>query len=135
MYLLDTNVLSEVRRRSREARRWMESVGGHELFLSVITLGEIAKGVALKARRDPQAAAFLARWLGFVRIEYATRLLVISDEIALAWGQIEAQRPRGPDGLLAATAMVHGLALVTRNGRDFEDLPLQVVDPWRSASR
>ena len=69
-------------------------------------------------------------WLGEVRRRFTRGILPITDVVALAWGRLEAQRPRGPDGLIAATAMVRGLTLVTRNTADFRDVPIPLVDPW-----
>lgn len=130
MYLLDTNFLSELRRGARPALAWMDPVDTEDLHVSVVTLGEIAKGVELKARRDRQVAAVLTSWLGEVRRRFARGILPVTDEIALEWGRLESQRPRGPDGLIAATALVRGLTLVTRNTADFRDVPIALVDPW-----
>ena len=133
MYLLDTNFLSELRRRSRPAVEWLEPVETDELFVSVITLGEIAKGAELKAARDRATAAVLTGWLTEIRHRFARGILPISDEVAIEWGRLEAQRPRGPDGLIAATAVVHDLTLVTRNSADFRDTPIRLIDPWAAA--
>lgn len=133
MFLLDTNFLSEVRRGARPALDWIEPVDTSDLFISVITLGEIAKGVSLKSRRDRRSAEVLAGWLNTVRVQFGQGIIDVSDEIALEWGRLEAQRPRGPDGLIAATALVRGLTLVTRNTADFRDVPIDLIDPWTSA--
>ena len=133
MYLLDTNFLSELRRRSRPAVKWFEPVETDELFVSVMTLGEIAKGAELKAVRDRATAAVLTDWLSAIRRRFARGILPISDEVALEWGRLEAQRPRGPDGLIAATAIVHGLTLVTRNSADFRDIPIALINPWTAS--
>ena len=130
MYLLDTNFLSELRRRSRPAVEWFTPVETDALFVSVMTLGEIAKGAELKAVRDRATAAVLTDWLSAIRRRFARGILPISDEVALEWGRLEAQRPRGPDGLIAATAIVHGLTLVTRNSADFRDIPMGLINPW-----
>ena len=130
MYLVDTNVLSELRRRSKPAIDWMEPVHTDDLFVSAITLGEIAKGADLKARTDRRSAEVLEAWLQAVRTQYSGRIVQVSEEIAAAWGRLEAQRPRGPDGLIAATALARGLTLVTRNSSDFRDVPIRVIDPW-----
>ena len=131
MYLLDTNIVSEARRGTRPAVEWLRSVRPDMLHLSVITLGEIARGIALKERADPRAAAHLSTWLHALRRDHATRILPVSDAVALEWGRIGSLRPRGDaDGLIAATVLVHGLVLVTRNVSDFADLGLPLVDPW-----
>ena len=131
MYLLDTNVISEARRGTREAVDWLRGVRADSLYLSVITLGEIAKGIALKERQDRAAAAPLTAWLQGLRRNFANRILPVSDAIALEWGRIAAERPRGDaDGLIAATAIVHDLVLITRNVGDFEDTRVSFVNPW-----
>lgn len=131
MYLVDTNIVSEARRGTPQATGWMRSVDPRAIFLSVITLGEIMRGIALKERSDPRAAAALSEWLRRLRHDHADRVLPIDDKVAVEWGRIAALRPRGDaDGLIAATARVHDLILVTRNVADFDDLGLTVVDPW-----
>jgi hypothetical protein len=134
MYLLDTNVVSEARRGTRRAVDWLRSVRPDTLHLSVVTLGEIARGISLKERTDARTAAVLRTWLQTLRHDHAARLLPITDAIALEWGRIGSLRPRGDaDGLIAATALVHGLVLVTRNVSDFADLDLPLIDPWADA--
>jgi len=134
MYLVDTNVLSEARRGRLEARDWLRSVDPQTVFLSVVTLGEIMKGVALKRRSDALAAVSLQGWLEQLRVNHASRILPISDEVALEWGRIAAIRPRDmADALIAATASVHRKTLVTRNVVDFRDLDVAVIDPWNLA--
>lgn len=131
MYLVDTNVVSEARRGAREAVEWLRSVDPEGLFLSVVTLGEIMRGVALKQKSDRAAGLRLADWLQTLRRDYARRILPIDDRIAIEWGRLSALRTRGDaDGLIAATATVHGLSLVTRNLRDFDDLDVPVLNPW-----
>src|ERR1700676_103104 len=131
MYLVDTNVLSEARRGRPEARGWLRSVDPDQVFLSVVTLGEIMKGIRLRARADLPAADALMRWLETLRVDHARRILPIGDEVALEWGRIAAVRPRDmADALIAATARVHRKTLVTRNVADFQDLDVAIIDPW-----
>jgi toxin FitB len=131
MYLVDTNVVSEARRGTRAAVAWLKSVNPADVHLSVITLGEIMRGIALKEKSDPQAAGQLTAWLQTLRHHYADRILPITDQIAVEWGRIAALRPRGDaDGLIAATAIVHDYMLVTRNVGDFEDTRATVINPW-----
>jgi predicted nucleic acid-binding protein len=131
MFLIDTNVISEARRKSPQAVTWLRQVAPGHVHLSVITLGEIMRGIALKQRTDPQAASHLAQWLHLLRVDHADHILPITDQIAVEWGRLAAQRPRGDaDGLIAATARVHDLILVTRNVADFEDTGVSVINPW-----
>jgi hypothetical protein len=131
MYLVDTNVLSETRRGSEEARAWLRSVDPATIYLSVVTLGEIKKGVALKLRCDPPLAAALTIWLERLRREHGARILPIDDRVAQRWGHLAAERPRGmADGLIAATAMVHDMIVVTRNVADFAETGIPVINPW-----
>ena len=131
MYLVDTNVVSEARRRRREAVAWLRSVDPRAVYLSALTLGEIMRGVALKQKSDPATASRLAEWLQKLRHDHADRILAVTDEIALEWGRIAALRPRGDvDGLIAATAIVHDLILVTRNVGDFDDTRVSILNPW-----
>jgi predicted nucleic acid-binding protein len=134
MYLVDTNVLSEALRGRREARDWFRSIDAGQVFLSVVTLGEIMKGISQKARSDAPAAQSLHRWLEQLRLDHADRILPVDDDVALAWGRIAAVRPRNmADALIAATAEVHRKTLVTRNVVDFKDLGLDIIDPWNPA--
>jgi hypothetical protein len=132
MYLVDTNVLSEARRGTQIARTWLRSVDADMIYLSVITLGEVMKGVALKRRSDPRAALSLQQWLEQLRHDYAERILPITDRIAIEWGRMAAERTRGmADGLIAATASLHRKTIVTRNADDFADLGIPLINPWQ----
>ena len=131
MYLVDTNVLSEARRGTAAARDWLRSVDPDSIYLSVITIGEIMKGIALKGRTDPAQASALTIWLERLRQQHANRVLPVTDRVALEWGRLAAARSRGMAvGLIAATALVHGKIVVTRNVVDFTGTGLSVVNPW-----
>jgi predicted nucleic acid-binding protein len=136
-YLLDTNVLSETRRKQADERviRFLSSVEPSVLFLSVLTLGELRKGVALKGRSDPSdssAARALGSWVDGLEFSFADRILGVDAATARLWGELSAQRPRPVvDTLLAATAVVHELTLVTRNTADVLDTGVSLFDPWK----
>ncbi|SFB57242.1 hypothetical protein SAMN03159496_05270 [Rhizobium sp. NFR07] len=131
MYLVDTNIVSEARRGTPEAVSWLRSVNPLSVHMSALTLGEIMRGIALKQKADPRAAAHLTEWLRKLRHDHLDRILPVTDEISVEWGRIAAIRPRGDiDGLIAATAIVHDLILVTRNVKDFQDTDATVISPW-----
>jgi predicted nucleic acid-binding protein len=133
-YLLDTNILSETRRKKAD-ERVMAFLAGTEpsvLYISVLTLGELRKGIALKKLSDPDAAQKLAGWVDGLEYSFADRLLGIDAATARLWGEWSAERPRPViDTLLAASASVHDLILVTRNTNDVQGLPVTVLDPWK----
>jgi predicted nucleic acid-binding protein len=131
MYLLDTCVISEARRRAPQAVTWLQSTRAETLFVSAITIGEIMKGVTMKLRVDPPAAAVLLRWLDELRVVYASRILPIDHEVATSWARLMAERSRPVvDALIAATARVNNKIIVTRNVADFADAGVTVLDPW-----
>lgn len=131
MYLLDTNIVSEARRGTPQAVSWLRSIDPLSVHLSVLTLGEIMRGIILKQKSDPRAASHLAEWLRKLRRDHGDRILPITDQISVEWGRITAIRPRGDiDGLLAATAIIHDMILVTRNVKDFDDTGASVINPW-----
>ncbi|GLS20218.1 ribonuclease VapC [Labrys miyagiensis] len=133
MYLVDTNVISEARRGSVPAVSWLRSVDPVGIYLSTLTLGEIMRGIALKQKSDPKTAGHLAAWLRKIRHDHADRILPVTDQISVEWGRVAAIRPRGDvDGLIAATAIVHDLILVTRNVADFADTGASVINPWEA---
>ncbi|KQX51272.1 MULTISPECIES: type II toxin-antitoxin system VapC family toxin [unclassified Ensifer] len=135
MYLVDTNIVSEARRGTSQAVYWLRSVDPLSIHLSALTLGQIMRGIALKQRSDPKTAAHLTEWLRKLRHDHGDRILPITDQIAVEWGRIAAIRPRGDiDGLIAATAIVHDLVLVTRNFKDFEDTDASVINPWETSA-
>ena len=132
-FLLDTNVLAELRkpRPHPSVAAWYEGVGDEELFLSVLVVGEIQQGVTRLRRKDPRQAAVYEAWLGKLRREFADRVLPVSQDVALAWGRLAAGDPLPVvDGLLAATALVHGLTVATRNVADFEPTGVALLNPF-----
>jgi predicted nucleic acid-binding protein len=133
-YLLDTNVLSETRRTRPDpgVAAFLSAADAIGLFLSVLTLGELRKGVAAKRAADGLAADRIAVWVDTIETTFADRLLTIDAPVASRWGELSAGRPAPViDTLLAATAMHHGLTLVTRNVRDVEATGVAILNPWR----
>lgn len=133
-YLLDTNVLSETRKRKADAGviSFLEASESSTLYISVLTLGELRKGVAKKRREDPEMARMLAGWVDGLELSFADRILGINAAIARLWGDWSGERPRPVvDTLLAATAVVHGFTFVTRNIRDVRGIPVKLLDPWK----
>jgi toxin FitB len=134
MYLIDTNVISEAFRGSPEAAAWLALPDSKPLHLSVITLGEIERGIVLAQRHDLARAAKLAKWLKGLQAAYQDRILPVDEAISLIWGKLSSKKERGDaDGLIAATALIHGMTLVTRNVRDFADTGVQLVNPWAAS--
>jgi len=133
-YLIDANVISELRKGERaNARvlRWYESIADSDVYLSVLVLGEIRQGLERARGRDPAQARALERWLRDVRDAFGERVLPVSEAVAEEWGRMNAVRPLPVvDGLLAATAKVHGLTLVTRNVADVADTGAECLDPF-----
>jgi predicted nucleic acid-binding protein len=132
-FLLDTNVVSELRRRrpNPNVLSWLEGVDPTSLHVSVLTLGEIAKGAAMCAAHDPARATVFYQWLESVRLRYADRVLGIDEAIAERWGHLAAKRALPViDGLLAATALVRGMTLVTRDTRDTAGTGVAWLDPF-----
>jgi hypothetical protein len=132
--LVDTNVISEIRKGARGnpgVVAWYATVTDEDLCLSVLVLGEIAKGVELKRRRDPAQADLLEAWLDQIKIAFGDRALPVDVTVIEAWGRMAAIRPIPVvDGLLAATAKVHDLTLVTRNEADVADLGARILNPF-----
>lgn len=133
-YLLDTNVLSETRRKQADERviSFLTAADPSVLYLSVLTLGELRKGVALKKESDSDVAKKLGSWVDGLEFSFADRVLGIDAATARLWGELSAQRPRPViDTLLAATAAVHGLTFVTRNTKDVQDINVKLLNPWK----
>jgi predicted nucleic acid-binding protein len=133
-YLLDTNVVSELRKGSRGdpgVSAWFAHVSSEDLYLSVLTLGEIRKGIESIRRRDPAAAEALTAWFEELAATWTERCLPIDRAIAEQWGHLNVPDLLPVlDGLLAATAMVHGLTLVTRNVKDVERTGVGCLNPF-----
>ena len=135
MFLLDTNVVSELRREGRRnvgVSNWYAGVQYENLFTSVLVMGEIRKGIArLLLRQDYRQAEILEVWLEASRNFFAGRILPVDVAVAEVWGRMHAIRNvPAVDGLLAATAVVHGLILVTRNVSHVQGLGADLLNPF-----
>ncbi len=133
-YLVDTNIISELRKKNRcdaNVRNWFNQTESDLVYISVLTIGEIRQGVERIRRRDVCAALSLENWLQQVEINACGRILPISKAIANRWGKINSGDPLPIiDSLLAATAMEHDLTLVTRNVRDVERSGVRLLNPF-----
>lgn len=133
-FLIDTNVISEVRKGARcdaAVKLWYSSIKDSDLYLSSLILGEIRKGIELARPRDLAKAEALQAWLGAVVEAFGDRVIPVDRFVSDAWGRMSAMRPIPVvDGLLAATAKVHGLTLVTRNDTDVSGLGVRVLNPF-----
>ena len=132
-YLLDTNVLSEVRRPRGDAgvERWISSVPAEDLYLSVLTLGEIRRGIGLLSRRDQTQADVYEAWLITVLRDYADRVLPVNAAAAEEWGRMNVPDPISiVDGLMAATAKVRNMTFVTRNTAAVTRTGVRLLNPF-----
>jgi toxin FitB len=133
-FLLDTNIISEIRKRDRAhagVARWVAQTPPTEIGTSVIVLAEIRRGIELKRRTDPQQAALLDRWFTLMRGRLGDRVLPIDESIAEAWARLNVPDPLPlVDGLLAATAKVYSLTLVTRNIADISRTGVSFFNPF-----
>jgi predicted nucleic acid-binding protein len=132
-YLIDANVVSEIRRRrpDRSVLDWLAETASAEQHLSVLTVGELRRGAALLRRRDQRAAASLDSWIDKTVTEHRDRLVPVTIEVAERWARVGVPDPVPPiDGLLAATALVYDWTVVTRNTADFEGIGVRTLDPF-----
>ena len=137
-FLLDTNIVSEVRRPQGNAnvKDWVAGTPAGSLYLSVLVVGEIHRGIAQLRRRDPQQAAVYEAWLARLREDYADRILPITVDIAEEWGRMNVLDPVPViDGLMAATAKVRGLTLVTRNTADLIRTGVPLLNPFEQPAQ
>jgi len=137
MYLLDTNVISEIRKirfgsANKNVAKWADDVDARELYLSVITVEELEIGVLLLERRDPKQGTVLRAWLDQqVLPAFEGRILEIDMAIVLRSAHLHVPNPKPlRDGLIAATALVHSMTVVTRNVDDFKMSGVKIFDPW-----
>lgn len=136
-FLLDTNVVSEMRKGDRanaRVRTWFNDVDTKDIYLSVLVVGELRQGIEGIRRRDPRAGARLHRWLSELTTEHVDHILPIDIAVADAWGRLNVpDRVPVVDGLLAATALVFDMTLVTRNTRDVERTGVRLLNPFEAA--
>ena len=133
-YLIDTNIISEVRKGDRcepNVAAWYASIDDRDIYLSVLVLGEIRKGVERARAHDSGRARALEAWLSVVRESFGDRVLAVDQKVADEWGRMSAKRPVSSiDALLAATAKIHKMTLVTRNVADIADLGAEFLNPF-----
>ncbi len=133
-YLLDTNVISEIRKGPRcdpGVASWFAGVSAGELFLSALTIGEIRKGIENIRRHDKRTAEVLDAWLADLMAQFSDRILPVDESIAERWGRFNVPDPLPViDSLLAATASVHGLDLITRNVKDVARTGVTCLNPF-----
>jgi len=133
MWLLDTMVISELRKRTPDPNvvRWLSLVGDKSLFLSVVTISEIQRGIALQRSKDAPFAGRLQCWFDELLRNYGDRVLPVTTEIACCWGDLTAKVGHdGADVIIAATALEHGLSVVTRNEKHFSPFLVPVFNPY-----
>ena len=132
--LLDTNILSELRKGAKansRVRTWFDGVAPEEIYLSVLAIGELRRGVELVRRRDSRQADALERWLSRVVKDHEERIQLVDGAVAEQWGRLTAMRPGSVvDTLMAATALVHGFVLVTRNVKDVAWTNVRYLNPF-----
>ncbi len=136
-FLLDTNVVSELRRPRPDTGvvDWIDAVRSSDLRLSVLTVGEITQGIERLALRDVRQAMAIAEWRDRLVNGYGDRIAPVSREVAEAWGRLNAYRPLPViDGLLAATAVVHGWTLVTRDSDAVTGIGVKLLNPFSAPS-
>lgn len=133
-YLIDTNIISEVRKGNRcdaNVARWYEEIEDASLYLSVLVVGEIRKGIERIRLKDTAQAVAIENWLAAIAKAFGERILSVDRAVANEWGRLNASRPLPViDGLLAATAKIHHMTLVTRNISDIADLGVQILNPF-----
>lgn len=132
-FLLDTNVVSELRKRQADGNvlSWYATVSSADLFLSVLTIGEIRLGVERLRRRDPAQADIIEQWLRGLHAGYRDHLVDVDAAVAEEWGRMNVPDPLPViDGLLAATARIHGWTLVTRNVADLSSVGVSLLNPF-----
>jgi predicted nucleic acid-binding protein len=134
-FLLDTNVISELRKGPRTnpgVRDWFDGVAGEDVHLSVVVIGELRQGIERVRKRDARSAANLERWLDVLVEDYGARILPVDLAVADLWGRLNVPDPLPAiDGFLAATALIHDLTLVTRDVRGVKSTGVATLNPFK----
>jgi predicted nucleic acid-binding protein len=135
--LVDTNVISELRRgRNASVVAWFTAMPPERVFTSVVALGEIRRGIELLARRDKRQADMIERWYATMRLRLGPRVLAVDEPVMTVWSRISVpDMLPAYDGLIAATALVHGMTVATRNTADYLRVGVDVTNPWIEAPR
>lgn len=138
MYLIDTNVISEIRKKkgaNSGVKQFFDSVLTNEdrVYISVITIGELRRGIDLiRHRGDTRQANLLEKWMGLILVEYQDNVIDFDEDTAQLWGKLRVPNPENAlDKQIAATAIINGLTVVTRNSKDFEITGAKVLNPFK----
>jgi len=133
-FLLDTNILSEIRKKKHcnaNVKTWFNNISDDSIYLSILVTGEIRKGIELKRRKDPVQSLILEQWLTTIEEYYSGRILAFNSETCDIWGKLNAIRPLPViDSLLAATALQNNLTFVTRNIKDVDGIGVKLLNPF-----
>jgi predicted nucleic acid-binding protein len=132
-FLLDTDILSAIRRKQRDQNleKWLLSINSLDVYISVVTIGEVERGITQQQRNNPAFAEDLQRWLDTILQRYQQRILPLSISIAQRWGRLSAELGHNSaDLMIAATALEHNLIVATRNTRHFEPTQVGLINPY-----
>ena len=133
LFLLDTDILSAIRRKQRDQNleKWLLSINSLDVYISVVTIGEVERGITQQRRNNPEFAEDLQRWLDTILQRYQQRILPLSISIAQRWGRLSAELGHNSaDLMIAATALEHNLIVATRNTRHFEPTQVGLINPY-----
>ncbi|MEI7996299.1 MAG: type II toxin-antitoxin system VapC family toxin [Methylococcaceae bacterium] len=132
-FLLDTDILSAIRRKQRDQNleKWLHSINSLDVYISVVTIGEVERGITQQRRNNPKFAEDLQRWLDTILHRYQQRILPLSISIAQRWGRLSGELGHNSaDLMIAATALEHNLIVATRNTRHFEPTQVGLINPY-----
>jgi toxin FitB len=132
-FLLDTDILSAIRRKQRDQNleKWLHSINSLDVYISVVTIGEVERGITQQRRNNPEFAEDLQRWLDTILHRYQQRILPLSISIAQRWGRLSGELGHNSaDLMIAATALEHNLIVATRNTRHFEPTQVGLINPY-----